>query len=115
MSSVVPPLDLLGRLVDRLIVGDYEGAADLSRFDRLPPAQIRWAIDTYGRTLVPIPPEGWNLIDIVAIRPSAGGGWSVRLPLWTAEEGRSDLEVQATIRIDGDGHEMLSLDDILVP
>jgi hypothetical protein len=40
--------------------------------------------------------------------------WSLRVPLWTKEEGRSDLEFQVTVSLVGDDA-IVALDDIRVP
>jgi hypothetical protein len=116
VDSATPPVEILATLVDLLIEGEYDGAADLTASDRLPSAEIRVAIEEYGRTLIRIPAGGWALLDVISItNPASDASWSVRLPLWTAEEGRSDLEVQATLRIFSDGRRTMSLDNILVP
>lgn len=116
MNRAAPPLDLLDTLVALLIDGNYEGAAALTQSDRLPAAEMRWALEQYGRTLTAIPDHGWTLADAVAIaNPREGQAWSVSLPLWTVEEGRSDLEVETTICILPDGRQTIRLDNIRVP
>ncbi len=72
---------------------------------------IQGAIRDYGRTLVPVPDHSYDSIDVVPIK-SVRSAWSVRLHLWTAEEGESDLSVELTI-LEGDGL-TIELDDIHV-
>jgi hypothetical protein len=86
MSQTAMPIDLLARLVDCLVKGDYVAAADLTRSDRLSVEEIRWAVNQ----LRPHPGADTRrrvtLLDVVAIdRPVQGEAWSVHLPLWTAE------------------------------
>ena len=49
-----------------------------------------------SRRVIPLPPEGWDLADAVRVggRPEQ---WFVAIPLWTSEEGRSDLTLEATV------------------
>jgi hypothetical protein len=75
----------LAAIVERLAAGDYAhvgAAGDLGTWIRSYPAR-----------LVPLPLEAWEVADAT---PIVTGGWSVVLPLWTAEEGRSDLTLTAT-------------------
>jgi hypothetical protein len=46
---------------------------------------------------------------------SRDGAWEIRCPLWTREEGRSDLEMQATANEVFDGIWQVDVDDVLVP
>ena len=60
------------------------------------------------------PPQ--NFLDPVEwIELADGTGFSVDCPLWSLEEGRSDLEVQLFAIIAGDGAWDLDVTDILVP
>lgn len=111
-----PPLGLLARLLDLLVVGDYAGAEALTGSVRVSADEMRTAISDYGGTLTPIPEAGWNLVDAVRVTaPTVGKVWSVEIPLWSEEEGRSDLEVRTTITVLPDGQMRIELDDILVP
>lgn len=88
----------LAAVVGRLAARDYQG---LKRdgTDPHPAADLSLWIRNYGSegaTIVPLPGEAWEEADAVPItgRP---GEWSVVLPLWTQEEGRSDLSMEATV------------------
>ena len=50
-----------------------------------------WVRD-YPATLVPLPPEAW---DVARAGRVTDRGWWITVPLWTAEEGRSDLTLTA--------------------
>jgi hypothetical protein len=56
-------------------------------------------------TLVPLPSEG---ADEFVVYPSDGspGEFAVDVPLWTAEEGRTDLTLSLTVVDDGDSAEV---------
>jgi hypothetical protein len=80
---------------------------------RLSASQIEDAISQYGRTLVDVPTEGRALIDVVAIRSDPAHRWSIVVPLWTKEEGRSDLSAHMTAIREG-SKTRIELDDIRV-
>jgi hypothetical protein len=75
--------------------------------------EIRTAIAEYGRTLILPPESAYELLDIIRVNNVGPEQYSVRMPLWTVEEGRSDLTLELTVRIMGDNLEV-SLDDIHV-
>lgn len=84
------------RLVDLLVEKEYSEIATLTKNQRLTEAQISEAIIEYGRTLVSPPYSFHERINIVPIINSAPTRWSVDFPLWTLEEGESDLSVELT-------------------
>lgn len=56
--------------------------------------EIEAAISEYGRILVrPDPAEWWPLVEITPVTVERGK-LHVAAPLWTAEEGRSDLTLE---------------------
>lgn len=104
----------LSDVVERLAALDYQG---LKRdgIDPLPDSDLSWWIRNYGdagATIVPLPGEAWAEADAgpVDARP---GHWWVVLPLWTREEGMSDLSLEATVTESGDGI-VVVIDDIRV-
>jgi hypothetical protein len=89
----------------------------LSHGVRLKAEHIRAGIAEYGRVLA-LPPEGiYDLLDIILISNTHPAEYSIRCPLYTAEEGRSDLEVQATLIDDSTNAALMrfEIDGILVP
>jgi hypothetical protein len=60
--------------------------------------ELKWAVGSYGRTLVPPPDEAWENLDIVTVTGSSPPTYSVVLPMYTAEEGSSDLSLDLTLR-----------------
>ena len=85
---------IVGEIVACLAMADYEAVVALAPKSRVMPAQIKAAVEQYGRKLVPLPPEAYELIDYVAVRQSEALSWSVVVPLFTQEEGRSDLSLE---------------------
>lgn len=88
----------LAAVVERLAAGDYLG---LKRdgIDPHPDADLSLWIRNYGAAgvvIVPLPEEAWASADAipVTVRPRE---WWVVLPLWTREEGMSDLSMEATV------------------
>lgn len=51
----------------------------------------------YGRHLVALPAAAFQEIDLVPILNSRPQQWSVVIPLWTKEEGPSDLSLELTM------------------
>lgn len=101
------------RIVDLLVTGDFDQVAKITNGQRLNTRSISDAITTYGRNLVAPPDNAYNQIDVVAVTSSNLPCWSLRMNLWTAEEGRSDLTVELTIT-EVEGQYTLELDDIHV-
>lgn len=111
-----PLVTLAERLVDLLAQGDFAAAAALSQPQRVLPQQLAASVGNYGRTLVALPAEAWDSASIVRVADVIDGEqWSVWLPLWTAEEGRSDLQVELALRVGSDGAPSVCLENIRVP
>ncbi len=51
------------RLIADLSAGRYADIAADGRAGRLTVAELRNAVDGYGRTLIPLPEEAWSLVD----------------------------------------------------
>jgi hypothetical protein len=101
------------RIIELLVTGRYDDVCTMTKGIRLSAQEMRTAIQDYGRTLV-IPPEDWfQTMNTVAVRDSSPTRWSVTVPLWTKEEGRSDLSLELTLIQRTNGLEV-ELDDIHV-
>jgi hypothetical protein len=81
---------------------------------RVSPAQMRAAVEQYGRSLVPMPSGAGALIDYVAVRSSNPCTWSVVCPLFTAEEGRSDLSLELHLTQSSGASYTIEIDDLHV-
>jgi hypothetical protein len=105
------------RVIIRLLVdGQFEQLERMSDGVRLRAHEIEAGVNEYPAKLV-FPPEGaFELVDIVPIRDTSPAEYSIRFPLYTHEEGQSDLELQATlIDVPTAGLMRVELDNIIVP
>lgn len=81
-------------IIDLLVRGQYETIEKLTRGRHLSADQILAAVTGYGRHLT-IPGNGWwDAVIVTPITPSHGKGFHVAAPLWTYEEGPSDLTLE---------------------
>ena len=101
-------------LATKLAGGDFEGVVGECSTSRLSSDDIRLVISDYGKTFIAPPADAYRDLDAVPVRDAEEPTWSVRAPLWSKEEGRSDLELQLTISQRGD-QRVIELDDLLVP
>ena len=90
-------------LVSLLAAGKYDVAAAMTRGDRLSADDLRESIERYGRTLISLPNETLEKLDVVQVGGCQHPTFHVVVDLWTAEEGRSDLtlELELTDRYGG--------------
>ena len=87
----------LSAVIDRLAAEDYmalERDGLLNDAYKPRPSEIARWITEYPATLVPLPPEAWPLSYFGRVVVETDTWWVVA-PLWTAEEGRSDLSIEA--------------------
>ncbi len=89
------------RLIEDLAAGRYAEIAADGRAGRLTEAELRAAVEQYGRTLVPLPADGEVLVDIYE-QTSQPDAVTLDVPLWTREEGRSDLTLSVTATKQGE-------------
>ena len=66
---------------------------------------VRRSIAEYGRTLIALPDQAFDLAEsgTVTARP---GEWWIVVPMWTAEQGRSDLSLELAAVPTHDGHRL---------
>jgi hypothetical protein len=84
-------------LTDRLVKGDYEGLCRLAHSCRVRPADMERVVREYGRHLVALPVNGFQAVEVISVRDTQPQRWSVVVPLWSREEGRSDLSLELTV------------------
>jgi hypothetical protein len=106
-------IEPVNRIVSLLVTGRYADLEQQTHGIRLNAKEMAKAIADYGRTLMLPPHDGFRLMNAVEINESHPKRWSVAMPLWTKEEGRSDLTVEMTI-IDNENVFSIELDDIHV-
>ena len=78
----------------RLVARDFDALLQLAPRSRVTAEEVSEAVTEYGRRPVmpAVPVE--ELWDVVEVRDSHPRTWSINLPLWTEEEGRSDLTLE---------------------
>ena len=106
--------DVAGRVAELLAAGRFEEVAALSGNGGLSALDVRNAVREIPGTLVPLPPDSKSLLDVVQIGDADSRAWSVIQPLFTAEEGRSDLSLLLTVVANADGSFIVQVDDIHV-
>jgi hypothetical protein len=88
-------------IVDLLVRGEYERAERVTRGRRLSATDLSDAVAEYGRTLIP-PQEGWwEEVTVTPMEIGEAAAFHVAAPLWTREEGRSDLSLEMHLRAIG--------------
>ncbi len=100
-------------IIELLVAGKYVKIEALTKGVRLSAGEMAQAVGDYGRHLVVPPEKAFELLDVVEVRNMQPPRWSVTMPLWTQEEGRSDLSLELTL-IDGQQAFEIELDDIHV-
>lgn len=101
-------------VVAQLARGEYAALERRSSGVRLSAGEMKAAVAAYGRRIV-VPPEGAAPpLDVVRITAVESPAWAVDVPLWTAEEGPSDLTLQLTVRADPDGGHRIEIADLRV-
>jgi hypothetical protein len=85
-------------LSELLAQKDYERFCGFARSSRLTPGDVRRVIEEYRRCVVPLPDTAYPQINIVPVSGSRPQQWNVIMPVWTEEEGRSDLSLDITLQ-----------------
>ena len=101
------------QVIEHLVAGKYAELESLTGRQRRSAQEIAEAISGYGRQLVLPPDSAFELMDVVEVRDVQPRQWSVTMPLWTHEEGRSDLSIGVTL-IANKKDFRIELDDIHV-
>lgn len=95
-----------------LLDGKYQRIESLTDGIRLSAQEIAKAIRDYGRTLAPYPKTVG--FDVIKIEKADSKVWSVVAPIYTLEEGLSDLSMELTIIKNGPESFKVELDNIHV-
>jgi hypothetical protein len=101
-------------LTDRLAEQDYDGFCGLARITRIAARDVGRVVREYGRSLAPLPIAAFQSVDVVPISGSDPQRWSVVVPLWSQEEGRSDLSLELTVEHSLAGTYPIEVDDLHV-
>lgn len=101
-------------VVDLLVRQEYDVIEAMTRGHRLSAEDIQRAVEQYGRTLIAPPEDGWNAVEVDRIEPSSVPTFSIDVPLWSREEGRSDLTLSLTLVEFAPGLFETQIDDLRV-
>ncbi len=104
---------IVQQVAGQLARGQYAQVIDRCLKSRLTADDLRAVIRNYGRKIVPPPAGAYIGLDAVQVKGAVVPTWSIRAPLWTSEEGRSDLTLEMTITL-GTGSPRVVLDDLHV-
>lgn len=98
-------LDAIRELVSDLADGRFLEIETSGRAGRLTACELATAIHEYGRKLLPLPDRALPLLDVHPnhIDPRM---CSIDVPLWTTEEGRSDLTLSLVATKASDGYRL---------
>jgi hypothetical protein len=103
MSSAL--ILVIRNLIVDLVARNYAAIVADGRGGRLTESEIGSAIAQYGRTLT-VPPEKALLsVDEYPQENAPGQSW-IDVPLWTEEEGRSDLTLSVIATKRGETYEL---------
>ena len=100
MSKVTSPeilKSIAWEISDQLARQDYEALVMRCANSRLTAGDLRNAVLDYGCKLEPPPKDAYQNLDAIEIKNKASPTWSVQIPVWTREEGRSDLTLELTV------------------
>jgi hypothetical protein len=98
--------------VELLVAKRYQELEQLTGGQRLTAEMMKTVISQYGRKLRV--PDNYEQVSVVPIRETEPKSWSVWVPLYTVEEGRSDLTLLLRLSQNESGDAILQLDDIRV-
>lgn len=105
--------DMIKVIMKLFADGRYDIVEQISNSIRLSQNDIRDAIKLYGCKIVNPPDEAYQYLDSIKIDNANTDAWSVDMPFWTQEEGRSDLTLSMTIIKNGI-ELVIEIDDIHV-
>lgn len=96
--------EMIRKLIECLVMKDYQALADRGWLGRLTIRELSGAVSDYGRQLILPPKDLLQRIDVYELND--GSGWSLDVPVWTAEEGLSDLTLSLDLKAEGDELEL---------
>lgn len=112
--GVIPPSATmtLRAIIAAVSSGSYEEAIAHAHASRLSPDDLARAVSATDESFVAPPFPAWDVVEITG--PTCVG-WSVRAPLYNADEqDRSDWELHFTITVSAD-KPRVEIDSLLIP
>ena len=119
-TNEVPPdwesvVSALGKVMSWAVRQDGMALARIASYPSPEPEHIRAAFDNYRWKPVLPGDDHYHHADFVEVDGSIPRRWSVWLPLFTTEEGKSDLTMMLTLIADPDQGYVVEFDDVRVP
>lgn len=96
---------------------DYAGIEALTGGTWLTAPELLAAVSEYPATFVEPPSPDAAPLDVIEVEQgeqSAARRWSVNVPLWSVEEGRSDLTLEVTVMESSSGSFIIQVDELQV-
>lgn len=98
-QHIVPALQ---EVAHELVRGNFAHLEADGRSGRSTARDLQRVLHEYGCTLVDLPDAAFDIADAIRLETSTEM-WRVDLPLWTREEGRSDLTLSLTVAVSSEG------------
>jgi hypothetical protein len=76
----------------------FKDIESLCKRGQLNAEEIAYAAKDYGMEILPLPKEAYEKLDIIEVTDSNPKEWSVYVPIYTTEEGMSDLTLELTLK-----------------
>lgn len=90
-------------IVEFIAAGDFGAAIAAAPGTRLTGQDLAAAVSEYGARIVPVPDHGLRQIEVTKVDGAEVPTWHVAVPMWSQEEGRSDLTLELWIKHIGHG------------
>ena len=113
---MLPPRvnEQIRRLVEDLVHERYEALEADVRSGRLTANELREATSRYGRHLTLPPEDTFLTLDTCKVEGQPVPTWSVELPMWTLEDGKSDWTLDLIVIERSPGLSSVEIDDLHV-
>lgn len=96
-------------IVHHISMDDYDTLAANGQNGRIGIDDLKRIVAEYGRTIIPLPDEAFAEAEVYTV----GDRLDIYIPLWTKEEGRSDLTLSLSCCM-ADGASRVEIDDLHV-
>lgn len=101
-------------VIQMLVNAEYGEVVKYTNGKRLSKEEIEYAINDYGFTIITPPDSAYDGLDVIEVDNPIQREWSIRTPLWTKEEGRSDLSIELSMIEENEEGLRVELDNIIV-
>jgi hypothetical protein len=95
-----------------LLSKNYEDLEIFTNSNRLRADEIKESVEEYGRQLIPYPEK--IELDVIEVSGSSPQEWNVVAPIYTVEEGISDLSIELSLEENDEPIFKTELDNIRV-